>query len=97
MRHLADDGILAVHISNRHLDLDPVVRGLAGALGLVVVRIDSNASDDLVWSNDWMLLARSPSVLAAPEIQHAETEPEEIAPPLLWTDTFSNLLEVLKT
>jgi hypothetical protein len=97
MRHLAEDGILAVHISNRHLDLDPVVRGLAEALGLVVVRIDSNASDDLVWQNDWMLLARSPSVLAAPEIKGAETEPEEIAPHLLWTDTFSNLLEVLKT
>ncbi len=97
MRHLADDGILAVHISNRHLDLDPVVRGLADALGLVVVRIDSNASDDLVWQNDWMLLAHRPSVLAAPEIQRAATEPEEIAPHLLWTDTFSNLLEVLKT
>ena len=97
MRHLAEDGILAVHISNRHLDLDPVVRGLADALGLVVVRIDSNASDDLVWKNDWMLLARRQSVLAAPEIQRAATEPEEIAPHLLWTDTFSNLLEVLKT
>jgi len=97
LRHLSDDGILAIHISNRHLDLDPVVRGLADALGLVVVRVDINDGDDVVWRNDWMLLARKPSVLAAPEIQRAATKPPTSTPVfLLWTDTYSNLLQIFK-
>jgi hypothetical protein len=97
LRHLADDGILAVHISNRHLDLDPVVRGLARALGLVVVRIDVNSGDDVVWRSDWMLLARDQKALAAPEIQRpAQATKPSPRGELLWTDTFSNLLEVFK-
>jgi hypothetical protein len=97
LRHLTDDGILAIHISNRHLDLDPVVRGLADALGMVVVRIDDNNSNDMVSRSDWMLLARQASVLAAPEIQRAASKPP-VSPRvyLLWTDTFSNLLTVFK-
>ena len=97
LRHLTEDGILAIHISNRHLDLDPVVRGLADALGLVVVRIDNNESNDLVSRSDWMLLARKGSVLAAPEIQRAASKPPATKRVhLLWTDTFSNLLQVFK-
>lgn len=97
LRHLAPDGILAVHISNRYLDLDPVVRGLADALGMTVVRIDDSESNDMVWQSDWMLLARDESVLAAPEIQGAASEPpeaESLYP--LWTDAYSNLLQVFK-
>jgi hypothetical protein len=96
LRHLAADGILAVHISNRYLDLEPVVRGLAGALGMTVLRIDSDESNDMLSRSNWILLARDPSVLAAPEIQGAAAEPPASAPTLLWTDTYSNLLQVFK-
>lgn len=97
LRHLAADGVLAVHISNRYLDLDPVVRGLADALGLIVVRIDDSESNDMVWQSDWMLLTRDESAVAAPEIQGAASDPpaaDGLYP--LWTDAYSNLLQVFK-
>jgi hypothetical protein len=97
LRHLAPDGILAIHISNRYLDLDPVVRGLADALGMTVVRIDDSESNDIVWQSDWMLLALDETVLAAPEIQGAASDPPAangLYP--LWTDAYSNLLQVFK-
>lgn len=98
LRHLrGPDSIIAVHISNRYLDLDPVVRGIAQALDLHVLRIDDPENNDMVYSSDWMLLARDPLTLAQPEFLAAETEPENVAPPFpLWTDAYSNLLQVFK-
>ena len=82
------------------VDLDPVVRGIAEVLGLTVLRIDDAESNDMVYSSDWMLLARDPAALAAPELQlAAEPEPErtpENDPWPLWTDAYSNLLQVFK-
>ncbi len=97
LRHLSQDGFLLFNISNRYLDLDPVVRGLASALGLAVVRIDGRAKGDMYYANYWMLLARKESMLAAPEIQRAAAE--STAPggnDFLWTDTYSNFLRVIK-
>jgi hypothetical protein len=96
LRHLAEDGILAVHISNRYLDLEPVVRGLAAALGLVIIRIDSEEANEKVSRSTWMLLTRDAATLAAPAIKDAAAEPPEEDRSLLWTDTYSNLLEVFK-
>jgi hypothetical protein len=98
LRHLRDpDSVLAVHISNRYLDLDPVVRGIAKLLDLTVLRIDDAESNDMVYSSDWMLLARDPAALAASELQvPAEPEPEQTGPWPLWTDAYSNLMQVFK-
>jgi hypothetical protein len=51
----------------------------------------------MVWQSDWMLLARDETVLAAPEIQGAASDPPAangLYP--LWTDAYSNLLQVFK-
>ena len=99
LRHLRDrDSVLAIHISNRYLDLDPVVRGIAEKLGLTVLRIDDAESNDMVYSSDWMLLARDPAALASAELQvPAEPQPDPGDQPWpLWTDAYSNLLEVFK-
>ena len=96
--HLRDpDSVLAVHISNRYLDLDPVVRGIADELGLTVLRIDDPEDNEMVYSSDWMLLARDPAALAHPELRAAETDaPSALLPRPLWTDAYSNLLQVFK-
>lgn len=99
LRHLRDaESVLAIHISNRYLDLDPVVRGIAEKLGLTVVRIDDAESNDMVYSSDWMLLARDESALSSSEIQvPALPEPDEADKPWpLWTDAYSNLIQVFK-
>ncbi len=94
-RHLAADGILAIHISNRHLDLDPVVRGLADLLGFAVVRVDVDENTDTVSRSSWMVLARDRNLLAAPDIQGAAGRSRKSKrAPLVWTDSYSNLLQV---
>ncbi|HEY8380233.1 MAG TPA: fused MFS/spermidine synthase [Nannocystis sp.] len=96
-RHLREGGILAVHISNRFLDLAPVVRGIARELGLQVAYVEDEEGDDIVWQSDWMLLARDERDLADPELVNAfshDVAPEKPDP--LWTDAYSNLLQVLK-
>lgn len=98
LRHLRDaDSVIAVHISNRYLDLDPVVRGLAEALGLAVIRIDDTQNDARVYASDWMLLARD---AAAFERVLRLADPIEIpahdGPWPLWTDAYSNLVQVFK-
>lgn len=98
LRHMRDaDSLIAVHISNRYLDLDPVVRGLAEDLGLAVVRVDDSQDDGRVYRSDWMLLATNEAAL---ERITDVAEPVE-APPRgegwpLWTDVYSNLVQVLK-
>ncbi len=100
LRHLRDaESVIAVHISNRYLDLDPVVRGIADHLGLHVLRVDDPEKNDMVYQSDWMLLARDPAALAAPELQAAAAAtdpPEATGPRPLWTDAYSNLLQVFK-
>ena len=96
-RHLRDGGILAVHISNRYLDLDPVVRGIADALGLHVEYVEDNEANEIVWQSDWMLLARHERDMDSPDLVNAfapKVDPESPYP--LWTDAYSNLLQVLK-
>jgi hypothetical protein len=96
-RHIAADGIIAIHISNRFLDLKPVLANIAQATGLTARLVSDSPEDDRTASStDWVLLARAPSVLDAPQIA-TRAEPLEPVPEFsLWTDQFNNLLDVLK-
>jgi SAM-dependent methyltransferase len=90
------DGILALHISNRQLDLEPVVRGVARSLSLPMCVVDKNERGDVAWATTWVLLSRDPSVLAVPEIAGACARREPGPSVRLWTDDYSNLFAVMK-
>jgi len=95
MQQLNPGGILAVHISNRFLNLKPVLANIAAAEGLQI-RLVSDHPDEPASMTDWVLLAATAEPFAAEALQVAEP----IEPPAgfsLWTDQFNNLLEVLKT
>jgi len=96
-RHIAADGIIAIHISNRFLDLKPVLANIAQAAGLTARLVSDSPEDDRAASStDWVLLARDAKVLDDPQIaDRAETLPP-VAGFSLWTDQFNNLLDVLK-
>jgi spermidine synthase/MFS family permease len=97
MRHLAPGGILAVHISNRFLDLEPVLARIGEATGLATrVVHDEPGTAGHAFKTDWVLFAADPATLAAPLL--AVSEPAQAkAGQSLWTDQFNNLLEVLKS
>ncbi len=97
LQHLAPDGILAVHISNRHLDLTPVVWTLADYFGLERVVIADPGNYESVFPSLWVLLARDPALLSNPEIaDRAKNMDEFVSPVRLWTDDYSNLIQILK-
>ena len=98
LRHLQPDGILAVHISNKYFDLEPVVDRLAGRFGLASVTVEDDAGEDQWWiyDSDWMLLSRNPRVLQVPGIAQAAVPSVGGADAPLWTDDYTSLFQVLR-
>jgi hypothetical protein len=97
--HLAPGGVLAVHVSNRHLDLVPVVLGAGRAVGLRAVVVDTYDefhAEPSVYGSTWVLLAREAAPLEHALVREAAGEPGREPTPRLWTDDYSNLLGVLK-
>jgi protein-L-isoaspartate O-methyltransferase len=54
-----NSGIIAVHISNRYLDLVPVVRGLTEEFKLGSVRIHNSESSGGVYSSEWICVTNN--------------------------------------
>jgi hypothetical protein len=97
MQHLAPDGILAVHISNRFLDLKPVLANIAQSLGLAARLVsDSPSGSGSASMTDWVLIARTEAPFAH-ELLDVATPIEPNPSFSLWTDQFNNLLDVLKS
>jgi len=97
MQQLAPDGILAIHISNRFLDLKPVLANIARACGLQARLVtDLPTGGGSASMTDWVLIARTDAPFAHELL--AVATPIESNPTLsLWTDQFNNLLDVLKS
>jgi SAM-dependent methyltransferase len=95
-RHLQPDGILAVHISNRYLNLQPVLEGETKALGKVarVVDTEDDESQD-VFGATWVLITNPATGFDREEIQHS-AEIASTKKVRLWTDDYSNLFQILK-
>ena len=97
MQHLKPEGILAVHVSNRFLDLKPVLSNIAESLGLTVMLVsDSPTGAGSASMTDWVLISRD----ARPFTHELLDVAEPIKPNptfSLWTDQFNNLLDVLKS
>ncbi len=103
-RHLNPGGIIAVHISNQYLDLEPVVANLAKEFHYQVVVVDqedgsSDVEDEDSWwiyGSTWVLLSRDEAMIAAPALQDGVRKPETNAVPIpLWTDDFASLFQIL--
>jgi hypothetical protein len=95
LRHMEPGGIIAVHISNRHLNLEPVVVGLAERFGLKMVAHQTGGdASGAQFSTNWILLTHNEEFLAQSQIQNAS---ETItSSPCYWTDDFSNLFTIIR-
>jgi len=97
-RHLKPDGILAVNISNKYLDLEPVMARAAESLGKAGFVYHYTPPDDdiLCFSCSWTLLMEPATAESYPQLRH---QGKELAPRRgfrVWTDDFSNLFGILK-
>jgi hypothetical protein len=97
LQHLQPDGILAVHISNIHLDLVPVVWSLADYFDLSRIVIEDPGNGVENFPSIWVLLTRQPSLLEMPALlSRALPMDGYVSPVRLWTDDYSNLFQILK-
>jgi SAM-dependent methyltransferase len=96
-RHLKPDGVVAVNVSNRYVNLQPVVRRAAESLGKQAVAI-VNAEDEqrAISRATWVLVAGRGAFFDRDFIDQASTPPRPIAGLRVWTDDYSNLLQVLR-
>ncbi|HEY2906523.1 MAG TPA: fused MFS/spermidine synthase [Vicinamibacterales bacterium] len=98
LSRLTPDGVLVLHISNRHLRLAPIVGRLAESHGLVALQeIDAiqPGSPEGKQASQWVVMGRKPADVDA---LTRDTRWSALAPPPatpLWTDDFSNILSVL--
>jgi SAM-dependent methyltransferase len=98
-RHLKPGGILAVNISNRYLDLRPVMAQAAHGFGKVALLYDYSPKDDddMCFSCSWVLLMDPATRASAPPLLLATAKELRPQPGFrMWTDDFSNLLQILK-
>jgi spermidine synthase len=98
LRHLADDGVLAFHISTMHLDLHSVIWKLAEHFGLETAWIESYEDEqEGALASDWILLARDGDFLDSKAIRDADSSPKYRRKDVkLWTDDHINVLEILR-
>ena len=93
LKHLAEGGVMAIHITNRHLDLMPVVRDLAMRNKMKWLLTRSSGK------SDWVLVAKSVTLAdmvdkVGKDYKFVPVEPKQGV--VHWTDDYSNLFKVLK-
>lgn len=98
-KHMKPGGVIAFHVTNRYLNLPPVVRQVAEQAGYQSVLIADEAADDtrgLMALSDWVLVTKNEKFLNAKIIKERQYPFDTIAGLQLWTDDFNNLFKVLK-
>lgn len=95
-KHLKPDGYLVIHISNRYLDLQPVVARAAEALGKHAVFVeDPGSSDSEFFGTDMVVLANNAAAFQTLLLKDFPA-PKTKAGVRLWTDDYSNLFRIMK-
>jgi spermidine synthase len=95
-RHLRPDGILAVHISNRYLNLQPVLEGEVNATQKTARLVDTEDDDTQdVFGATWVLIT-SPATGFKGELLSNSAPLDSKRSVRLWTDDYSNLFKILK-
>jgi spermidine synthase len=99
VRHLNPDGVLAIHITNRYLDLAPVVAETAWANGFTGILVDDAGEEQDYYSpSTWVLLTRAPELFNHPAFNdHFAVSGLKRKPGFRgWTDDYSNIIQIIQ-
>ncbi len=98
-KHLKHDGILAINVSNRYLNLVPVVTANGHAYGMTVALVeDDGEGADFYSSTSWMLCTKNKNFFSDPLFKEKQgvSFPQDDKKIRQWTDAFSNLFQIMK-
>jgi spermidine synthase len=94
---LTPHGVIVAHISNRHLDLAPVVANVAQSLGLAAYLREDDRAGDLMTTLQanarLVVLARDGADTGSVAGNWTRLQPEQSS--ALWTDDYSNILGIM--
>jgi hypothetical protein len=101
LSRLRGGGLIAVHISNRFLDLEPVLSALVTAENLAAIanadtRISEADAGRGRWPSVWLVLAAAPASLDPLSHRPGWRPLSGNARDAVWTDDYSNLLQALR-
>jgi len=94
-RSLEDDGLLLMHISNRYIDLEPVLARLAQSRGLHAIIRRDVSQDATLYSSNWVAFARQPEMLAELN-EPGGWDQLKPASGRTWTDEYASILQYLR-
>jgi hypothetical protein len=96
-RHMQPDGVIAFHVSNQYIDLEPVVAAIATDAGLSARSIHTHADEQNgFYYADWILVTANQNLLRQPEILNNAFATPLRADVRLWTDNYSSVFPLLK-
>jgi hypothetical protein len=97
-RHLKPDGILALHISNRYLDLEPVCARGAELFGKQAMTVyDEGDEAPYLSSSTWVLVTANTDFFLDKMFDDAFIKPAKASKSFrAWTDDYSNVFQILK-
>jgi hypothetical protein len=95
--HLRDgSSLLAVHISNRNLRLQPVLAGILRRHGLAALELDTDPEGHAYSRSVWVVMARTKEALSRAGLAEGSQELEDGGMRVpLWTDDYSNVFRAL--
>jgi len=97
LNRLSDNGVIAVHISNRHLDLKPVLAGYAHfqqiSAAIYSHSPQSENSSTINTPSEWVFLSRNQTLSETLGFTNLSEKNQKTT---LWTDRYSNTLTILK-
>jgi len=95
-RHLKPDGVLAVHVSNKYLDLQPVVTATAASLHKDAAEVDTEDEANDVFGATWVLVTADHAFFKQPLVRTAAVIKKPPAGVRPWTDDYSDLFRILR-
>jgi hypothetical protein len=98
LKQIKEGGVIAVHISNRYLNLRPVVEKLAEQFGMVTATIsDDDEPHWWIYATTWVLVSKNKKFFELDAIKDKSDEPEAAPKSLpLWTDDYASLYSIMK-
>ena len=96
LRNVKPGGVIAFHVTNRFLQLAPVVKQIAEQYGLSTALIIDDAEDNDLAKTDWVLVTKDAELLKQPKLTEGAEAIEPIPGLRLWTDDYNNLFKILK-
>jgi hypothetical protein len=97
LQQIKSDGVIAVHVSNRYLDLRPVVQDLAEHFDLGCAVIPDDYEEEWwIYRTTWILVTRNRALLESEKIKEMTEDPDPDRTHTFWTDDYASLYKILK-